>query len=516
MTQCLLGIDYGTGGAKAAIIDESGNVLGSAFEEYPFIHEHSGWSEHDPHLYWEIACRLIRQSIGEANIEAKQIKGVACSSALPSMVMVDKDHNPVHRAYNLMDRRAVNEVEWLKEHIGWDRIYDLSAYRIEDHPNLVNLLWEKRNRPEGYRRIWKVLTIDGFIVLKLTGKATMNYSAAAFYGVAYDLRKGRFDPALMQEIDVDVSLMPEQFQCEDLVGEVTGKAAEKTGLAAGTAVAAGQVDCNASWIGAGATEIGDFQSNLGTVGNFGIIYDDIEFAFSEIGKALMHFPHTKKGAYITVPTTLTGGQTIRYLRDAFGQAEVQAEQLTGISSYDLLNVEAEKVSVGSDGLVVLPFLMGERSPIWDAQARGTIFGLSLSHTKGHLVRAMMEGVAYAMYDNFRLVQQAGVKVNYPMILNEGGAVSRLWRGIITDVFGIPTAMVKRRTGAPFGDAILAGVATGVFSDFSVARDWAEYIEHLEPNPRNHERYMDYFALYKQLYEHVKGDFQELAALRGRG
>jgi xylulokinase len=296
---------------------------------------------------------------------------------------------------------------------------------------------------------------------------------------------------------------------------VTGGAAAATGLAAGTAVAAGQVDCNASWIGAGATEIGDFQSNLGTVGNFGIIYDDIEFAFSEIGKALMHFPHTKKGAYITVPTTLTGGQTIRYLRDAFGQAEVQAEQLTGISSYDLLNVEAEKIPVGSDGLVVLPFLMGERSPIWDAQARATIFGLSLSHGKGHLVRAMMEGVAYAMYDNFRLVQQAGVKVNYPMILNEGGAVSRLWRGIITDVLGIPTAMVKRRTGAPFGDAILAGVATGVFPDFSVAREWAEYIEHLEPNPQNHERYMEYFALYKRLYGHVKGDFQELAVLRGR-
>ena len=373
------------------------------------------------------------------------------------MVMVDKDHNPVHRAYNLMDRRALREVQWLKEHIGWDRIYDLSAYRIEDHPNLVNLLWEKRNRPEGYKRIWKVLTIDGFIVLKLTGKATMNYSAAAFYGVAYELRKEQFDTELMQEIDVDVSLMPQQFQCEELVGEVIGGAADATGLAAGTPVAAGQVDCNASWIGAGATEIGDFQSNLGTVGNFGIIYDDIEFAFSEIGKALMHFPHTKKGAYITVPTTLTGGQTIRYLRDAFGQAEVQTGQLTGISSYDLLNVEADKVAVGSDGLLVLPFLMGERSPIWDAQARGTIFGLSLSHTKGHLVRAMMEGVAYAMYDNFRLVQQAGVKVNYPMILNEGGAVSRLWRGIITDVFGIPTAMVKRRTGAPFGDAILAEV-----------------------------------------------------------
>jgi xylulokinase len=147
------------------------------------------------------------------------------------------------------------------------------------------------------------------------------------------------------------------------------------------------------------------------------------------------------------------------------------------------------------------------------QARGVIFGLSLNHTKGHLVRAMMEAVAYAMYDSFRLIQEAGLKVNLPLVLNEGGAVSKLWRKIIADVFNVPIVLVKRRTGAPFGDAILAGVATGVFEDFSVAREWAEYIEPMEPSPENHERYMEYFALYKRLYEHVKGDFQALACLR---
>ena len=209
----------------------------------------------------------------------------------------------------------------------------------------------------------------------------------------------------------------------------------------------------------------------------------------------------------------SGGQSIRYLRDNFSQYEVEVERVLGTSSYDLLNLQAEKTPPGSDGLLILPYLMGERAPIWDTQARGVVFGLSLTHTKGHLVRAMMEAVAYALYDSYQLLVQSGLAINYPLVLNEGGAVSKLWRKIITDVFNTPTVLVKRRTGAPFGDAILAGVATGVLPDFTVAKQWAEYTAHMEPDPDNHARYMEYFTLYKQLYAHVKADFASLARLR---
>jgi len=515
MSDYLLGIDYGTGGAKACIIDPEGHVLGFAFQEYPFIHERPGWSEHDPALYWNVACQMIQETIAQANVDPVEIRGIAVSSALPSMVMVDADHNPIHRAYNLMDRRATNEVAWLKENVGEDRIFQMSGNRLEDHPTIVNLLWEKNNRPDSFNRIYKALTIDGFITLKLTGRAVLNYSAGAFYGVAYDLRHLRFDEQLLEEIGLDPGLMPALFPCEEVIGEVTPEAAEETGLVPGIPVAAGQVDCNAGYLGAGAIEEGDTQSNLGSVGNFGVVHKSVEFNFSPIGHLMINFPYTvdSEDTYITVPTTMTGGQSIRYLRDRFSQYEVEVERVLGVSSYDLLNLEAAKVPVGSEGLIILPFLMGERTPIWDVQARGVIFGLSLNHTKGHLVRAMMEAVAYAMYDSFRLIQEAGLKVNLPLVLNEGGAVSKLWRKIIADVFNVPIVLVKRRTGAPFGDAILAGVATGVFEDFSVAQEWAEYIEPMEPSPENHERYMEYFALYKQLYEHVKGDFQALARLR---
>jgi xylulokinase len=175
--------------------------------------------------------------------------------------------------------------------------------------------------------------------------------------------------------------------------------------------------------------------------------------------------------------------------------------------------QAESIPLGCDGLLVLPYLMGERTPLWDVDARGVIFGLSLNHTKAHLVRAMMEGVAYAMYDSYRIIEQRCPKINLPIVLNEGGAKNRLWRRIITDVFNVPTVFVRSRIGAPMGDAILAGVATGIFKDFSVAKERAEYIDRMDPIAENHERYMQYHRLYTQLYTHIKDDYTTLAALR---
>ncbi len=510
MSAYLMGLDYGTGGAKAVIIDDQGQVLGHAFEEYPIVNKKADWSEHDPDLYWEITIKIIKKTIEEAGIEPADIKGIGTSSALPSMVMVDKNGEPINMAYNLLDRRAKKEVAWLKEELGEDRIFEITGNRLDDHPALVNILWEKNNRPEIYHKIDKVLTIDGFIRLKLTGKATMHYSAGIFYGVAYDLRKLEFRKDILEKIDIDPAILPEQYPCEEIIGDVTKKAAEQTGLAPGIAVPAGQVDCNAAWVGAGAINDGDIQMNLGTCGNFGLIHREEIFR-----KTMIAFPYTvdSENNYITVPTTLTGGQLLRYVRDNFAAVEQDTAEKLDIDVYDMLTLQAAQVDPGSNGLIVLPFLQGERTPIWDVNARGVIFGLSLSHTKKHVIRAMMESVAYALYDSFRIIKEVKKDINYPLILNEGGAQSRLWRQIITDVFNVPTALVKNRVGAPYGDAILAGVATGVFPDYSVAKEWAEYINHLEPDQKNHQRYMEYFAVYKNVYKHLKNDFKDLARLR---
>ena len=402
----------------------------------------------------------------------------------------------------------------MKREIGEERIFAVSKNRLDDHPSIVNLLWEKRHRPEVFSRIHKTLTIDGYINLKLTGRATAHYSAAAFWGVAYNLLERRFDPDILELVGIGPELLPELHPCEAIIGEVTAAAAEELGLAAGIPVAAGQVDCNAGWVGAGAIAPGDIQMNLGTCGNFGIIHQDTQFLETMIGFA---YTTDSTSTYVTVPTTTTGGQLLRYMRDEFFQAEVRAEASTGVNTFDLINQEAASAPPGANGLIVLPFLMGERTPIWDTYARGVVFGLSLHHTRGHVLRAMMESVAYALYDSFQIIQKTGRRMNFPIVLNEGGAKSALWRRIITDVFQVPTVLVERRTGAPYGDAILAGVATGIFPGFEVARQWTRYVEPMEPDPRNHELYQSYFRLYKKLYDHVRGDFRELAALAtGKG
>jgi xylulokinase len=289
-------------------------------------------------------------------------------------------------------------------------------------------------------------------------------------------------------------------------------------LHAGTPVAGGQVDCNAGWVGGGAITPGDIQMNLGTCGNFGVLHQNRAFPFTPTGYAMINFAYTvdSENTFITVPTTTTGGQSLRYIRDNFSPLERQAEESFGLDAYGLLNLQAQQIPPGSEGLIVLPFLMGERTPIWDIYARGVVFGLSLNHGKGHLVRATMEGVAYALYDSYRLIMASGLGIEFPLVLNEGGAKSSLWRSIITNVFNIDTVLVKRRTGAPFGDAILAGVATGVFPDFGVAKQWVQYEDPMQPDQRIHEQYMAYFAVFKDIYEHVREDFRSLARLRTIG
>ncbi len=507
----LIGIDYGTGGGKACIIDEKANVLAYAFREYPIFVDKPGWSEHDANLYWTLACETVKECLEKAGVSPSAVCGIGLSSAQPCLVMVDKDHKPINRAYNLMDRRATKEVQWLKDTIGEAKLFDISGNRLEDHPSLANLLWEKNNRPDDFARIWKALTIDGYVRLKMAGVAAMSYSAGVFMGVAYDIRKKKYDKDVMDAMGIGMDIMPSLHSCQDIVGELQPQAAAELGLSAGIPVCAGQVDCNAGWIGGGSVEVGDLHINLGTCGVMGVINNNLDFS-----DAFLNTPYTTNHCddFVTIGVALSGGQVLRFIRDAFCDLESAMSKLTpGIDVYDYMNMEAEKIPAGCEGLIALPYLMGERTVLWDVHARGVLFGLSLHHTKAHVIRAMMEGVAFVLYMNLQEMIKKGIKINFPVILNEGGAKSKLWRRIITDVFNVPTAFVENRVGAPYGDAILAGVSTGVFDSFLVAKEKAHYIDRMEPDEDMHKKYMDYYDIFLKLYKDIKGRYAELAALR---
>ena len=181
MANYMIGLDYGTGGGKACIIDENADVLAYSFQEYPIYVDKPSWSEHDAENYWTLACETIRDCLKKSGVSPEEIRGIGISSAQPCLVMVDKDCNPINRAYNLMDRRAVEQVEWLRENVGVDEIFQINGNRIEDYPTMVNIMWEKQNQPEDYKKIWKTLTIDGFVRLRMTGVAAMSYSHGGFW-----------------------------------------------------------------------------------------------------------------------------------------------------------------------------------------------------------------------------------------------------------------------------------------------------------------------------------------------
>lgn len=505
----LLGLDFGTGGAKICALSAGGEVLYQGYEEYPQYHDRPGYSEHDPGRYWQAAQRLIADAVAAAGGD---VAAVAVSCALPSLVIVAADGEPIGRAINLLDRRASREVAEVSKRIGAERLQELTGNRIEDYPALVSMLWLARNQPDAFRAAAKGLTIDGFIAMRLTGRPTLNRSCAAFVGVAYDIREGRFDEAVLSEIGIPAGMLPDLVDCDEVIGTVAPDVASQLGLAPGCQVVGGQVDCNAAWIGGGAVAPGDFQLNLGTCGVIGVVHDRPEFLSTAAGRQVVNIPYTTdvRRMYSAVAVTMTGGQVLRYLRDVIGATERATAASLGVDVYDLLTLQAAAVSPGSDGLLALPYFMGERVPLWDNTARAAYVGLSLHHGRSHLIRAMLEGVAYALRWALNVLREGQLEVREPLVLNEGGARSAVWRRILTDVLEVKTTTLVRGGGAALGDAILAGVAAGVLPGFEVAHDLCATGDVLEPEPEAVAVYRDGLATFQETYESLRGPTASLS------
>jgi xylulokinase len=272
-------------------------------------------------------------------------------------------------------------------------------------------------------------------------------------------------------------------------------------------VVAGTVDCNAAWVAGGAVDSGDTSLVMGTAGVLGVVHEEPTFTKDMI--MIIHTADSRR-KYTTLAALVSCGALIRYFRDNFGQLEMAAEQMTGRDAYVMLNDEAQDVPPGSNGLIVLPYFMGERTPIWDTHARGVLFGLSLDHGRGHLVRALMEGAGYGLLHNFELMRASGVKMKFPMILSEGGANSPMWRQIIADILNVECAFALSSKGAPVGNAVAAGVGVGIYRNYDVVKDWVKLGEHSIPNPDNTARYRKLYEIYRDLYPAVKEYYVKLA------
>jgi xylulokinase len=518
MAGFLVGCDVGTGGTKAVVMATDGTVLGSHYIEYPLITSKNSEdrfpgakAEHNPESYWNAVADTIRVSIGQSKVDPKDIKGVSISALSPACILVDRNLHPLQNAHIWMDRRATAECEWLRERLGEERVFRLSANPIDPYYATTKLMWEKNNRPELYKRAYKLQTAADYPCLKLTGKAVTDYSNASLIGIVFDIVKRKWREDLIEEIGLDPAKFPEPFPCDEVVGEVTREAAQQTGLAPGTPVVAGTVDCNAAWVAAGAVDSGATQLVMGTAGVLGVIHEEPTFT-----KRMITIVHTvdSRRKYTTLAALVSCGALIRYFRDNFAQLECATQSISGINAYDIISREAKDVPPGSDGLIILPYFMGERTPIWDTYARGVIFGLSLDHGRGHLIRALMEGAGFALLHNFDLMRESGVRMNLPMVLSEGGAVNPLWRQIIADILNVECVHAESSKGAPVGNAVAAGVGVGVFKNYDVVKDWVKLGAKSVPSPERHEAYMRLYAIFRDLYPALKEHFVHVAEALG--
>ena len=509
MPDYLVGSDVGTGGTKSVVIDTEGNILGQHFIEYPLITNNLGYAEHDPEWYWNAVADTISKAITDSKVSPKDIKGVSISALSPACILVDKDLQPLQLAHIWMDRRSTAQCQWLRDNIGEERIFELSANPTDPYYAVTKLMWERDNRPDLYKRTYKMQTAADYPAMKLTGVAVTDYSNACLCGIAFDVRKKIWDENLLKEINIDINKLPEPFPCEHIIGYVTEEASARTLLAKGTPVVAGTVDCNAAWVAGGAVNDGDSSVVMGTAGVLGIVHKKDSFT-----KNMIMIIHTanSENTYTTLSAQLCGG-IYRYYRDNLAVAEVNSAKELGIDPFRIMDIEAEKVKPGCDGMLLLPYFQGERTPIWDPYVRGLIFGLSFNHTRGHLIRAIMEGTGYSFRNNFNIIKESGIKINLPIVMSEGGARSRLWRQIVCDMLEIPGVYMKNSSGAPLGNAMLAGVGVGIFKDFNISKKWIEIGDRVEPDIKNTEIYKKYFPLFLELYKRNKDLYKELAIIK---
>lgn len=509
MSSYLVGCDIGTSSTKSVVMDEEGTVLGKLTIPYPTHTNSLGWAEHDPDDYWNTTADTIAEAIRQSGVDPKDIKGVSISAHSPACVLIDENLRPLQFSHFWMDRRGTEEAKFIAEKIGADHVFEVSANPSDPYYATVKMLWEKNNRPELYNKAVKFQNASDYARMKLTGQLATDYSNASLVGIAFDIQNKKWDEEMLEKIGLDPDKFPKLYDCDEIVGEVTQEAADRTGLAKGTPVVAGTVDCNAAWVANGALHDGEMSLVMGSAGVMGIVHEEPKFT-----KNLITIVHPSKGKsmYTTLAATCSCGALLRYYRDEFADIEAIVAKEEGKNLYTYLCERAARIPVGSEGLLTIPYFMGERTPIWDPIARGVLFGMNYSHTKDHMLRSFLEGACLALKHNLELMKETGIKMKLPLVLAEGGAQSPIWRQIVCDCLRVQGVYLADSKGAPEGNAVIAGVGTGVFKDYDVVKNWVSVSDQTDPIEENAKIYDDLYKIYRNIYEEIKDNFAPMAEL----
>jgi len=474
----LIGVDLGTSETKAGLFDLDGNLLRLARREYPILTGGGpGSAEQNPETWWEAVCGTLRD-VGR-DVRADDLAALCVQGQGPSLVMLDKKGKPLHNTILWMDTRTGTERDELSRRLGKP---------VSPFAHLPQAMWLKRHRVEEYRQARWFLTAWDFVAYRLCGRAASSI-LASFHP---------FPPQQLPAAELPESLFAPAVEAGRPIADLTSQAAQETGLPEGLPVVAGVHDGMATFIGAGLVDVGRAADVNGTSGGLALCWSG---PIEEAGIFSTAWIHPKQ--YIVGGAMATLGKALDWARDQIASP--------GTSSSDLIK-KAMTTPLGADGLIFLPYLAGERAPIWDPRARGVFFGLTLQHTRDHLARAVLESVAFAIRHMAERLLEAGAQVSEMRVCG-GQARSTAWNQIKADVTGFPVAVPRVTEAALMGAAVLAGVGAGLLPDITAGANRMVRIESiLEPNPSRHRCYTDLYGIYKRLYPDLCDAFHQLCEI----
>lgn len=487
-----LGIDVGTGGSRAVLIDESGKVIASATAAHEdFASPQIGWAEQSPDDWWRACVLVIRQIL--ENIKAEEIDAIGFSGQMHGSVFLDETDKPLRPALLWCDQRTEKQCAEITENIGKERLIKLVCNPAITGFTLPKLLWVRENEPEIWAKVKTVLLPKDYIRLKLSGDKASDVADSS--GTLYfDVQNRKWSSEMLSAFGIDENLLPKVYESIEITGKVSQKAADETGLKVGTLMVAGAGDNAAGAIGMGIVKAGTVSATIGTSGVIFAVTDQPKLDL----KGRIHtLCHAIPNRWHNTGVTQGAGLSLKWFRENFGEGK----------SYDELVDEAAKIPSGADGAIWLPYLMGERTPHLDAKARAAFIGLTASHTKAHLARAVLEGVAFSLRDSLEIFKESGAEIS-SIRLGGGGAKSALWRQIQANIYGNTVETIEADEGAAFGAAILAGVGAGAWSSVDEACEKTIRVaEKIEPNTNSVKKLNRNYEAYKLLYSALRPAMQ---------
>ena len=504
MRKKLLGVDFGTGGCKATVIDLTGNILATAFQEYSSEHRYPGWSEQDPKLWIGSLIYTINSCRKQLNNNFSGILSMAITASTHNAVLLDGNGEVIRNCIMWNDQRSGEQCKRLKEKYG-DQIFEIGMQMPTPTWTLPQLLWIKENEPENYNRISKLMFTKDYIRSFVTGDFCTDVVDAQG-SLLFDAKNNRWSKELCDIISLPLEVLPPVKASKEVVGYVQKKVSDLTGLPESLPVIAGCSDTAAEDLSAGAVRSGQIIVKLATAGNVNIISDT-----SNPHKKTYTYPYSIEGMWYTVTATNSSAASYRWLRDSLYLTEKNICELKGEDIYIKMDNDAALVEVGSKGLIFHPYLLGERCPYFNTDFRGNYFGVSMIHDKKYFARALLEGVAYSLYDCFNVLSNFNKDIMDIRIIG-GGAKSELWCQIVSDVFGLEVKYPKNAES--YGGALLAGVGVGEFDNEIIVGDsCVQIVKTYLPNMENHEKYMKFFSVYREITSALKPIWERVSILR---